>query len=518
MIKTVIKREFLDNILSFKFFACILVAVVLVVISTIVLTNDYRDRQEDYNKGVAIAQDSLLKVPVYSYLEVGIFKKPSPLSIFVSGIESKAGNHVYLTHREIPTKLKGGLIKNEFSRMFSFFDLSTVIIIIFTILTILLSYDSVSGEKEGGVLSLVLSNAIPRHKFLLGKYIGGLISIVGPLTFCFITGIFIIFFSKGVEVNSDFFISLFLIYVFSILYLSSILLIGIFVSSKTKTSFTSLMFLLAFYLITVFLLPVTVSSHAEKVAVKKVKNYENNVHELIREKNKKISETWYGIPVRKTWTFMKARGEKIILDRINPEETIEFYKRYYQLREKIKEDYALKIYNLKRRDFESTERIRNFQNMFLTFFPSSNFERIVELLATTGQDTLKRFFLQLTLYWHHYVRYLHEKDAYSIKYFFPGPEELTQEEKELISGINEVRLKREGAWWGSETYKKARNYKSEIKYLNLNDMPVFSFNHQGLTERIKVVSFNIFILFLYNLLVFMLAHLSFIKYDPRTEV
>jgi len=516
MIKTIIKREFLDNILSFKFIACVLVAVVLVSISTIVLSNDYRDRLEDYNKGVAVARENLAKVPVYSYLEVGIFRKPSPLSIFVSGIESKTGNHVYLTHREIPTSLKGGLIKNEFAQIFSFFDLSSVIVIIFTILTILLSYDSISGEKEDGVLSLILSNSLPRYKLLLGKYIGGLVSIVVPLTICFITGILILLFSKEIEVNSDFFLSMFLFYLFAILYLSSILLIGIFVSSRTKSSFNSLIFLLAFYLVAIFLLPVSVRSYVEITGAREAKNYANNVDNFKREMSTKISNVYSDIPVKRSWAAMIMRGYKFILKRINPENTIEFYRRYFSQSQNIVKEYALKIYDLKRIDFQNTEKIKKFQNMFLTFLPSFNFERMAEFEAGTGQDYLNRFFQQLALYWHQYVHYLDEKDAFSLKYFYPFSKEFTLEEQELLIKLDTAFMERD--WENRTKYsKEAERYNQNIDYLDLEDLPVFNFYKQNFLDKIKVVIFNILIIFFYNLVFFILAYFSLARYDPRVE-
>ena len=65
--------------------------------------------------------------------------------------------------------------------MFSFLDLSSVVIIIFTLLAILLSYNAISGEKEEGVLALALANEVPRYKYILGKYCGILISLAVPL-------------------------------------------------------------------------------------------------------------------------------------------------------------------------------------------------------------------------------------------------------------------------------------------------------------------------------------------------
>ncbi len=513
MIRTIIRREFIDNILSFKFMACVLVALVLTLICTLILTSDYRDRLEDYNKGLAVEKEKLAEIYVYSQLEVGVFKKPSPLSILVSGIENRTGNYVSLTHREIPTSLRGGFIKNEFSRAFSFFDLASVAVVVFSILAILLSYNNVSEEKEDGVLSLILSNSVARYKFLLGKYIGGLISIVVPLTICFIVGILVVLFSRGVEVGPDFFIPAILLYFLSILYLSSILLTGILVSSRTKTSFHSLIFLLAFYLIAVFLLPLTVRNYSERMAIKKAKNYENNVNELVRERDKKIAEAWNQVPVKKTWA-MKSLD---FFRRINPRETVEFYKVYFPLREKIREEHALKIYDLKRKDFQVKEKIRRFKDIFLAFIPPSNFEETAELIAGTSQNNLNLFFQQLNLYWHQYVRYLHERDAFSLKYFFPGPEELTLEEREIISGMNEAFQKGAGVW-KSEAHKRATNYNPQLSYLNLDDLPIFQFQKPGFLERIKTISFNTLILIFYNLLVLMLAHFSFNRYDPRLNV
>lgn len=510
MMRAIIRREFLDNILSFKFVACVLVAVVLTLISTFVLTSDYQDRLEDYNKGLAVAKEKLTNIYVYSQLEVGIFKKPSPLSILVSGRENRTGNSVYLTHREIPTSLKGGFIKNEFSRAFSFFDLASIVVVVFSILAILLSYQSVSGEKEDGVLSLILSNSVARYKFLLGKYAGGLISIVVPLTLCFIVGTLVVLFSRGVEAGSDFFIPAVILYLLSILYLSSILLTGILVSSRTKTSFHSLIFLLAFYLIAVFLLPLTVRNYSENMAIKKAKNYENTVNELVRETNKRIAESWNQVPVKRTWA-MKSLD---FFRRINPKETVEFYKGYFPLREKIREEHALKIYDLKRKDFQAKERIRKFQKIFLAFIPPSSFEETAELIAGTGQDNLNLFFQQLTLYWHQYVRYLHEKDAFSLKYFFPGPEELTLEEREIISGMNEA-FQKGSEVWKSEAHKRATNYNPQLSTLNLADLPVFQFRKAEFLGRIKTISFNALLLIFYNLLALILAHFSFNRYDPR---
>jgi ABC-type transport system involved in multi-copper enzyme maturation permease subunit len=512
MIKTVVRRELLDNILSFKFMASVLVVIVLVVISTLYLADDYLDRLKDFDKGMANAREYLSKIPVYSYLEVGIYKSPSPLSVFVSGIERNTGNRVTLTHREIPTELEGGLVKNEFSRIFSFFDLSSVIVVVFTILAILLSYDSVSGEKESGMLSLALSQAVPRHKFLLGKYLGGLFSLLVPLSFCFLLALFIVLFVKGVSPPRNFLGTVFLFFLLSVLYLSAVLLVGIFISSRTKTSFHSLILLLAFYLITVFLVPLGLSSYARNVELRTARNFEMNAAGLVRERTLKIAAERAKLPTRRTWASMEARGEKFILKRMNPEVTIEYYKRYHEMRERIVVDFAQRIYELKRKDLQAAEKIQQTKAFALAFFPSANFAHASELAAETGRENLTRFFEQISLYWHQLVRYLEGKDAFSLRYFYPYPEKFNPEENAFLAKFGSVMGGQKWAQYQDELNK----YNQKVfGFLDLGDLPVFEFHDSDLAARAGRVLPNAFVLFFYNFLFFILAYFSFRRYDPR---
>jgi ABC-type transport system involved in multi-copper enzyme maturation permease subunit len=255
------------------------VAIVISLASTAILTRDYQERLRNYDKGVAAANEALTKVPVYSSLKVRLFRKPTPLSIFAAGIERKAGNfaEISLLYQDIPASLQGGVAKNEFAGVFSLFDFSAVIIIVFTVLAILLSYDAISGEKEEGMLSLVLSNSVPRAKILFGKYLGALIAVAMPLALCFILGILYVLFSKAASLSANFLMFMGLLYSVSLLYLSCILFLGILASSRTRTSFGSLLFLLVFFLVFSFLIPQAVKSASNNAIRSRTKNLEMNI-------------------------------------------------------------------------------------------------------------------------------------------------------------------------------------------------------------------------------------------------
>jgi len=527
MLRTIIRREFLDNILSFKFVACVLVAVIVISICTFVLATDYKDRLKNYDKGVGIARERLSTVPTYSCVIVQIYKKPSPLSAFVSGIERKAGSYAEIKNvlMEIPTSLKGGVAKNEFSDMVSVFDFSGVIIVIFTLLAILLSYNSVSGEKEEGVLSLVLSNSVPRYKLLLGKYLGGMISVSISLALCFLWGTFISYVSGNIECNGEQLTTLGLIFLLSLIYLSSILLLGLLVSSRTKSSFTSLLILLAFYLIFVFLIPQACQTYTAGRIVEQTKNVEKNTVSLYEERIKKAQAAIANIPQTKTWILRDPyytelyKGQATVLSRINPPETLEKQRLFTSIGTGLGREYALKVQGLLGQDLQNKERIRHNMNRLLAFNPSSGFDRTVELVADTGVESLYRFFQEINLYWHQYMRYMDKKDAFGIKYFFPGSEELTPYEKELIKKINEdpswQTVRGRTVSYTGKYLKEAMDYRPNIAYIKFDDMPSFRFQQYRLSDKLASSFFNIIILIFYNLSLLALAHYSFNRYDPR---
>ena len=52
MLKTLIRRELLDNLMTFRFAAVLLITLLLVVANTVVLVQDYEQRLESYNSAV----------------------------------------------------------------------------------------------------------------------------------------------------------------------------------------------------------------------------------------------------------------------------------------------------------------------------------------------------------------------------------------------------------------------------------------------------------------------------------
>ena len=529
LIRTIVKREFLDNLLSFKFIACVVVAIVISLTSTAILTRDYQDRMRNYDKGVASAKEALTKIPVYSALKVRLFRKPSPQSIYVAGIERKAGNYAEISalSLDIPASLQGGVAKNEFAAVFSLFDFSAVIIIVFTVLAIMLSYGSISGEKEDGVLSLALSNSVPRAKILLGKYLGALLSIAVPLALCFILSILLVLFSKAASLDANFFMFIGLLYVASLLYLSCILLLGILASSRTKTSFGSLLFLLTFYLVFTFFIPQAVKSASSNAIRSRAKNLETNIQALLNERYGGGGRSSPKINFKETWMIPRDGDNMmlyggIILKRITSPEFLENQNLVTASQMHRESEYAQKVYDLKIKDMAVEEKIQSVQNSVLAFVPSASLGRIAEVAADSGDESLKRYLRQVRLYWHQLMDYLDAKGAYGTRFGYPGPDEQTPYEKALIKKITEdcsgwMQTKPPSTFhfYRGKYYAEAMAYKPALTFLDLRDLPALKTPEPEFAARVRPSLFNVGILVFYNILFFVLAYFSFASYDPR---
>ena len=74
MMLTLIRRELLDNLMTFRFAAAVFIMLLLVVSNTVVLIKDYERRLTDYNVAVKTHHQQLQDKKTYS---AGRFEVPT---------------------------------------------------------------------------------------------------------------------------------------------------------------------------------------------------------------------------------------------------------------------------------------------------------------------------------------------------------------------------------------------------------------------------------------------------------
>ena len=204
------QREFVSNVLTSRFMIGFIVCLLSTAVAVFVQVDDYEKRLAGYN--TAVRQAEMETWDLYAKIKPKAHRKPNPLSIFNVGTENFGANTVTVELAKpifefsspiwsAPTQKRGS--DNPFLSMFLTVDVVFIFKIVLSALAILFAYNTISGEREDGTLKLVLSNAIPRDTIVLGKYLGGMLSLFPIVLVGLIVALVIAFSSRVVAFGND---------------------------------------------------------------------------------------------------------------------------------------------------------------------------------------------------------------------------------------------------------------------------------------------------------------------------
>ena len=245
MLLTLIRRELLDNLMTFRFAAAVFITLLLVVANTVVLLKDYEQRLTAYNTATQESHQELREEKTYSYYigKLVAHRAPNPLSIFNLGLDKQVGNKINVYHAFVPTiwdARKHGA-NNPFLNLFTSIDIALVFQGVLSLLALVFAYDALAGERERGTLRLVLTHPIRRGDILFAKYISAMLCLLVPLLMSLLLSIILLTTSTVLSLNIADFLRIGGIVLTSLLYLSLFYLIGMCISAMTRRTSTALM-------------------------------------------------------------------------------------------------------------------------------------------------------------------------------------------------------------------------------------------------------------------------------------
>ncbi len=243
MIGTIIKKEILENISSYKFTIIILLSTVLILTSIFIMVRDYELRIENYDILKPETNDATALV------------KPAPLSVFAKGLdENLCRSHQIRFGGQILVGSKQQSV-NAIFRLFNTPDLLFIIKVIMALCALLFAFDRISGEKDSGTLKLSLANHLKRPIVILGKWIGGFTSLATPFIAAILLGTLIMTLSSTIHLQGDDWIRLILFLISGILYMAIFFSLGLFISAITQRASSSLVISLFIWSLLIFVLP-----------------------------------------------------------------------------------------------------------------------------------------------------------------------------------------------------------------------------------------------------------------------
>ena len=277
MIWHIAKREIYDNLNSLRFALATVLLLGLMLTNAIVHLREHPVRMQKYHDAVTESLNRLRSrtTNLYHIAQGGpgyLHKKPSSLHFCADGGEAFLSDNVhggfyawatdglagFWQLDYIPATLNSKNIRPDTIKI----DWEFVIGYVLSLIAILFTFDSISGERERGTLRLTLANSVPRHTVLVGKFLGALVSISVPFTLAVLMNLLVISASSDVQLGTDAWSRLGIIFLLSMLYLCLFLALGLLVSSRIQQSAASLVILLLTWVTFVVFMPSTLASIA----------------------------------------------------------------------------------------------------------------------------------------------------------------------------------------------------------------------------------------------------------------
>ena len=164
MLTTLIRRELLNNLMTFRFVAAFIVIFLLIVANTFVLIKDYDRRLASYNSAVKANHEQLLERKTYSSGSWTVVRPPNLLSIFNIGLDKRLSNEIFVSYSFVPTWWDGQVhgSTNPFLNLFSSIDIVFIFEVVLSLMSLIFAYDALAGERERGTLRLVLTHPVSR--------------------------------------------------------------------------------------------------------------------------------------------------------------------------------------------------------------------------------------------------------------------------------------------------------------------------------------------------------------------
>ena len=518
MIWLIAKRELHSNIITFRFLVGLILCLALITASAFVLTKDYKIRLESYNKSAKLHTDALKTAKTHSDLSPSVDRPPSPLGFLCIGLDKELGNMVEnVSYREVPREAVGQGSGNPLMSVFPSLDMALIIQVILSLLTLLLAYDAISGERETGTLAITLSNPVPRHHILLGKLLGGMISVALPLAAGMLAGLIVALASGSIVLDAAAWIRIMLVFLCSLLYLSTIFMLGMLISARTSRSATSLVILLFIWVASVMLLPNMgpyIARHVRKVEDKAV--VEAKREALDGEFWRKTYQ--FGYEQRQAgkfpsdfWRFMDGS----VLSGDNPYPQIVQYapgEHMIWFMEGLKRlvplhmEYADRIRELYR-DYEAelNGQIALSDNLS-RISPAWTYYNAASALAGADSTAYTRFMEQARRYRQRLINYSFDQGGFSSLSFFTT---MKMDETLTFDQLVEMESSR-----GTDAINKLKSsYWSSAP--PLKNVPVFSYQPESLAEGVGRALPDLVILVLLNLALFLAAHVSFMRREVK---
>ena len=444
MLPTLIRRELLDNLMTFRFAAAVVIMLLLVVANAVVLINDYERRLADYNTAVKTHRQELLEHKTYSVGKLILDRPPNPLSIFNTGLDKRLGNEIKVSHFYIPTiwDAKKHAADNPYFNLFTSIDIVFLFQGVLSLLALTFAYDAIAGEYERGTLRLLLIHPVGRGNILFAKYVAAMACLLMPLLMSLLLVLILLTRSATISLNTADFLCIGGIVLTSLVYLSLFYLIGMLISAiarRTSTTLTLSMFVWGFLVIVYPNIILTAVDTAPQANTETAAY--NQIKRMWEELERKRKQFLVNDPVLgEDWEFdFEGASDIFYLSEDKPsrllyythigsylemiseksEPQVSHAQNYYHFLGKLTVNTAERAWLIRKPAVETIYvQSANTGWMLLRFSPVGLYDAATEAWAGTDLNGIQDFFIAVQRYRQAVVNYFYDKEIFASRQWF----------------------------------------------------------------------------------------------------
>ena len=531
MIWHIAKKDFLLNIISVRFIIGFLLCLLIIPFTIIVNLDDYKNQLRIYQIDREEAEKNLKETRVYSGLRPVIVKPPEPLGIFCTGISSNMGDKVKTNFGEKPIFPEGeeSLMDNPFLNSFLSIDFVSVISILFSLLALVFSYDLSTREREDGTLKLNMSKGISRSTFMAGKILGVFITLIPILIFCYLLSSLIILLSSGVAFSSGEWMNILILFIISLFFMVTFVMIGTAISSLVRYSSTSIVICLLSWIWFVFLVPAIINYGVESFV--KTELYENvryalgeidrQYWDVHSEKSREIREEER--LQRRSWWNANSDDDGYFETSGTPMEVMEFERKLRAWSEPVRIEYADRKWAVQKEYLDGLIRQGRWQQYLAWLSPSMIFEQVSSGLCRTDMNAFLGFMDEVHTYREILIEHFTINGWFdSFRYITAQPVEqiVTFEEYDRVSRYVIELMHTIATIEDFERISQTANIpdcwtNENNPALDLSDIPLFRYQTADLPDLINQGLLRMIALLSGCIVIFVFTQWSFNNYDIR---
>lgn len=455
VLRTLLGKELLETVKTIKFLVSFVAYVFLIPLALYTGQLQYEASHASYQNAATAFERSLTGSVGTLDVTVPALHRPTPLVVlsrnmspyFPSGFTISADHGAQISTTSLPPSL--------FDKIFGSFDLLFVVSVIISLLSVLLVYDSISGEKENGTLRLLLSYSIPRWKLIVAKFLGPFIASALCILVGYLIGLLVLLAATDFILDTDMLIALLAVAVLTLAYCATSLLLGLLASAFTYRATNSLLGAILLWMLFVLVVPrVGMLSAAVLVPVQPPEQM--SLQEALLRRDIHAQQTRE-------------------LERIFNEPKYEELRQ--PIAQKYKEQLAAALKEQQEEHFRQRTRQESLALLLSGISPTTQLTRAFTELTDSGYGALNQLLRDVRLY-HGSIA----KDIYSRGFRDEIPNQ----------GVRMV-----------------------FEPVLLSDLPRFTQSMHSMAERLRHVVFPFAILFIFNLLLFVVVLVRGLRYDPR---